>query len=152
MLISMNIGTSLTSSMLKLWGNMKFFTTLVYCFFFVSSAFIGLCAIVIPACWIYYSRFLSFKRLLKFARKWHRYEITKSSNMFGIYSWEHNFVSSYTPLAKNPEHALERYFRHYYRKNKEKSFGSMNNPCETTYEWARYMVKDIKTGYKTYFH
>ena len=132
--------------MLKLWGNMKFFTTLV------SRAFIGLCAIVIPACLIYDSMFLSFKRLLKFARKWHRYEITKSSNMFGIYSWEHNFVSSYTPLAKNPEHALERYFRHYYRKNKEKSFGSMNSPCETTYEWATYMVKDIKTGYKTYFN
>ena len=72
--------------------------------------------------------------------------------MFGIYSWEHNFVSSYTPLAKNPEHALERYFRHYYRKNKENSSGSMNSPCETTYEWAKYMVKDIKTGYKTYFH
>ena len=71
--------------------------------------------------------------------------------MFGIYSWEKNFVSSYTPLAKNPAHALERYFRHYYRKNKERATGSMNSPCETTYEWATYMVKDITTDYKTYF-
>jgi hypothetical protein len=120
-------------------------------FFIGSLAFIGLCAIVIPACWVYDSKFLSFKRMLKFARKWHRYEITKTSNMFGIYSWEKNFVSSYTPLAKNPAHALERYFRHYYRKNKERATGSMNSPCETTYEWATYMVKDITTDYKTYF-
>ena len=131
---------------------MDFFTTLVGCFFFGSLAFIGLSAIVIPACVIYEYRFLSFKRMLKFARKWHRYEITKTYNMFGIYSWEKNYVSSYTPLAKNPEHALERYFRHYYRKNKENASGSRNSPCETTYEWAKYMVKDIKTGYKTYFH
>ena len=120
-------------------------------FFIGSLIFIGLCAIVIPACWIYDSRFLSFKRMLKFARKWHRYEITKTSNMFGIYSWEKNFVSSYTPLAKNPAHAMERYFRHYYRKYKERATRSMNSPCETTYEWAKYMVKDITTGYKTYF-
>lgn len=114
--------------------------------------FIGLCAIVIPACLIYDSMYLSFKSFLKEARKWHRYEITKSSNMFGIYSWEKNYVSSYTPLANNPTHALKRYFRHYYRKYKECATGSMNSPCETTYEWARYMVKDITTGYKTYFH
>lgn len=131
---------------------MEIFNTLFGCFFFGLLVFIGLCSIVIPVCLIYDYRFLSFKRMLKFARKWHRYEITKTSNMFGIYSWEKNYVSSYTPLAKNPEHALERYFRHYYRKNKERASGSMNSPCETTYEWAKYMVKDITTGYKTYFH
>lgn len=130
---------------------MEIFKTLFAFFFFGSLAFIGLSAIVIPACLIYEYRFLSFKRMLKFARKWHRYEITKTSNMFGIYSWEKNYVSSYTPLARNPEHALERYFRHYYRKNKEKATGSVISPCETTYEWATYMVKDITTGYKTYF-
>lgn len=130
---------------------MEFFKTLFAFFFFGSLAFIGLSAIVIPACLIYEYRFLSFKRMLKFARKWHRYEITKTSNMFGIYSWEKNYVSSYTPLARSPEHALERYFRHYYRKNKEKATGSVNSLFETTYEWATYMVKDITTGYKTYF-
>ena len=130
---------------------MEFFKTLFAYFFFGSLAFIGLSAIVIPACVIYEYRFLSFKRMLKFARKWHRYEITKTSNMFGIYSWEKNYVSSYTPLARNPEHALERYFRHYYMMYKENASGSMNSPCETTYEWATYMVKDITTGYKTYF-
>lgn len=114
---------------------MELFTTLVSWFFIGSLAFIGLCAIVIPACWIYDSRFLSFKRMLK----------------FGIYSWEKNYVSSYTPLVKNPEHALERYFRHYYRKNKERATGSLNSPCETTYHLAKYMVRDITTGYKTYF-
>lgn len=130
---------------------MELFTTLVGCFFIGSFVFIGIFAIVIPACLIYDSKFLSFKRMLKFARKWHRYEITKTSNMFGVYSWEKNFVSSYTPIAKNPAHALERYFRHYYRKYKEKATGSMYSPCETTYEWAKYMVKDITTGCKTYF-
>lgn len=128
---------------------MELFTTLVGCFFIGSFAFIGIFAIVIPACLIYDSKFLSFKRMLKFARKWHRYEITKTSNMFGIYSWEKNFVSSYTPIAKNPAHALERYFRHTII---ERASGSMNSPCETTYEWAKYMVKDITTGCKTYFH
>lgn len=130
---------------------MEFFKTLFAFFFFGSLAFIGLSAIVIPACLIYEYRFLSFKRMLKFARKWHRYEITKTSNMVGIYSWEKNYVSSYTPLARNPAHALERYFRHYYRKYKEKATWSMYSPCETTYEWAKYMVKDITTGCKTYF-
>ena len=121
-------------------------------FFLGMVAVVGLCAIMIPACLIYDSKFLSFKRMLKFARKWHRYEITKTSNMFGVYSWEKNFVSSYTPIAKNPAHALERYFRHYYRKYKEKATGSMHSPCETTHEWAKYMVQDIITGYRTYFH
>ena len=69
-------------------------------FFLGMVAVVGLCAIMIPACLIYDSKFLSFKRMLKFARKWHRYEITKTSNMFGVYSWEKNFVSSYTPTRK----------------------------------------------------
>lgn len=131
---------------------MEFFNTLVGYFLVGTIAFIGLCSIVIPACLIYDSKFISFKRMLKAARKWHRYEITQSSNMFGIYSWEKNFVSTYTPLAKNPEHALKRYFRHYYRKNKESASGSINSLYETTFEWAKYMVKDLTTGYKTYFH
>jgi len=130
---------------------MELFTTFLGWFFIGLLVFIGLSAIVIPACLIYDSRFLSFKRMLKFARKWHRYEITRSSNMFGIYSWENNSVSSYTPLARNPAHALERYYRHYHRRYKERATGSMRSPCETTYEWAKYMVKDITTGYKTYF-
>ncbi|MBO7696427.1 MAG: hypothetical protein J6T10_27630 [Methanobrevibacter sp.] len=115
----------------------------------------ALFALLIPifiGCIYFDHHYISFKSLFRKSRKWHRYSIAQTSRMFGFFSWEENYTFKYKPLAENAEHAMKRYFRWYQKHYKERAKGSLASLRETTYDWATYLVTDLTTGDKTYFH
>lgn len=91
-----------------------------------------------------------FHRLREAVQTWDTYEIRKSDGLFGSF-WDSK-DPVYVVCAASSRHAMERYFRHY-RKVYNEYNDYDNKPLhETTYGWGVFQVKNIRSGFKRYFH
>ena len=86
------------------------------------------------------------KKLRKKILNFKEYKILETKGLFGNF-FDDTFEKSI--MADSFNTALKRYFRKYYRRNKE-IHNYYDVDTETTSEWGKIRVKDYK-GFKKYF-
>lgn len=102
-------------------------------------------------------RSLTAKQIGKLRRKAHLmrdYKIRESASLFGDFDGSNRMcliMNGSDIKGISPVDALLKYLKNYQLKYKRKHENHTDEPYETTIKWGKFMVKDIETGYKTFF-
>lgn len=94
------------------------------------------------------------KKLRERIKTFNTYEIRKSVGLFGDFFGCNRLglvMDNYYITADNPELALKRFFRYYERSWKRKHDYYTSRPQETTERWGRIIVKNLKSGFMTFY-
>ena len=86
------------------------------------------------------------RKLRKRILSYHTYKVYPVKHC--LFGFDNNFV--YTFKAMNSIHAVERYMKYYWRKNKQKHPSYQTFYHEVTCDWGRILVIEEK-GYKRYY-
>jgi hypothetical protein len=89
------------------------------------------------------------KKLRKVIANFKEYEVSYSSGLFGDFGVKEGECCKKI-MARNPQEAIKRYLKWYFRKYKCRNRHHTDNLAETSRWWGKFMVVDSK-GYSRYF-
>ena len=87
------------------------------------------------------------RKLRKRIAKFDAYDIHESVSMFGA---PYHVTAEATIMADNPFEAMRRFFRYYRRHYKRIHDNYKSESIETTQQWGRFEVVNLRTGFHHY--
>lgn len=94
------------------------------------------------------------KKLRERIKTFNTYEIRSSASLFGDFFGCNRLglvMDNYYITADSPKLALKRFFRYYERMMKRRHDNYTSNPEEITERWGKIMVKNLKSGFMTFY-
>lgn len=102
-------------------------------------------------------RKLTARRIAKLRKRaclMRQYTIRETAGLFGDFYGDNRMclvMTDHPITARSPLEALRKYLHYYELKHKRRHENFKYDFEVTTYKWGRFMVKDIQTGYQTFY-